>query len=71
MLVLSRHVGESIMIGDDIEVIIRDVNGLSLVKIGIKAPAHIAVHRKEIYEQIKTDTPGPISSLPDGRKGGE
>ncbi len=52
MLVLSRQRGESIMIGDDVEVTIVDVRGHN-VRLGISAPADIPVHRKEVYERIK------------------
>ena len=52
MLVLSRHRDESIMIGDDVEIIIVDIRG-GKVRLGITAPADIPVHRKEVYERIK------------------
>ena len=51
MLVLSRHLNETIMIGDNIEVSIVDIKG-DQVRIGIKAPKEIKVYRKEIYEAI-------------------
>ena len=51
MLVLSRTINESIMIGDDVEVIIVDVKG-DKVRLGITAPKHIPVHRREIYDKI-------------------
>lgn len=51
MLVLSRKTNESIMIGDEIEVIVLDVREGS-VKIGINAPRTITVHRQEVYEEI-------------------
>lgn len=51
MLVLSRKKGESIVIGDDIELSIVDVRGDS-VRIGIKAPRAVSIYRKEIYEEI-------------------
>ncbi|MGA1847546.1 carbon storage regulator CsrA [Deferribacter abyssi] len=51
MLVLTRKIGESIVIGDEIEVRIININGKT-VRIGIDAPKHIVVHRKEIYEEI-------------------
>ncbi|PCJ63326.1 MAG: carbon storage regulator [Planctomycetota bacterium] len=51
MLVLSRYINETIMIGDDIEVTIVDIKG-DQVRIGIKAPRDIKVYRKEIYEAI-------------------
>ncbi|MCD6115743.1 carbon storage regulator CsrA [bacterium] len=51
MLVLTRRVGESIHIGDDIRVVIISVHGQS-VKVGVVAPRNIAVHREEIYQKI-------------------
>ncbi len=52
MLVLSRHRDETIMIGDDIELTVVDIRG-DKVRLGIKAPTRIAVHRKEVYDAIK------------------
>jgi carbon storage regulator len=54
MLVLSRQRDETIMIGDDVELTIVDIRG-DKVRIGIKAPATVAVHRKEVYEAIKNE----------------
>lgn len=54
MLVLSRQKEESIIIGDDVEVRIVDVRG-GKVRLGIKAPSDISVHRKEIYFDIHKD----------------
>lgn len=54
MLVLSRTRDEVIMIGDDIEITIVDVRG-DKVRLGINAPAHIPVHRKEVYDAIKRE----------------
>ena len=54
MLVLSRQRGESIMIGDDVEVTIVEVRGHN-VRLGIAAPADIPVHRKEVYDRIKRE----------------
>jgi carbon storage regulator len=51
MLVLTRKVQQSIVIGDNIEVVVLEVRG-EQVRIGIKAPKDVPVHRKEIYEQI-------------------
>ena len=50
MLVLSRMVNQSIMIGDDVEVIIVGIRG-DRVRLGITAPKHIPVHRREIYDK--------------------
>ena len=54
MLVLSRQKDESIIIGDDVEVVIVDVRG-DKVRLGINAPREIPVHRKEIYEAIQRE----------------
>lgn len=54
MLVLTRKVGESIMIGDGIEVKIIGIDG-DQVKLGIEAPRHIKVHRQEIFETIQEE----------------
>ena len=54
MLVLSRQRNETIMIGDDIEITIVDIRG-EKVRLGINAPAHIPVHRKEVYDAIKRE----------------
>ncbi len=51
MLVLTRKVHQSIVIGDGIEVVVLEVRG-EQVRLGIRAPKDVAVHRKEIYEQI-------------------
>lgn len=54
MLVLSRQRDETIMIGDDIEITIVDIRG-DKVRLGINAPRHIQVHRKEVYDAIKRE----------------
>lgn len=51
MLVLTRKLNQSIMIGDDIEVVILEVRG-EQVRLGIRAPRDVTVHRKEIHDQI-------------------
>lgn len=53
MLVLSRKTNQSIMIGDGIEIRIVDIKG-DQVKIGINAPKQVAVYRKEVYDEIKS-----------------
>ncbi|MEO1841058.1 MAG: carbon storage regulator CsrA [Pseudomonadota bacterium] len=52
MLVLSRVKNESIMIGEDVEIMIVEVQG-DRVRMGINAPRETSVHRKEVYEAIK------------------
>jgi carbon storage regulator len=54
MLVLSRQRDETIIIGDDIEITVVDIRG-EKVRLGISAPPHIPVHRKEVYEAIKRE----------------
>ena len=54
MLVLTRKVNQSIVIGDDIEVVVLEVRG-EQIRLGIKAPRDVVVHRKEIYEQIQEE----------------
>jgi carbon storage regulator len=69
MLILTRRVGETLVIGDDVTVTVLGVKG-NQVRIGVEAPKHISVHREEIYERIKrekeqggqgTDTP-PVAA---------
>lgn len=52
MLVLSRHIDESIMIGDDIVITVIDIRG-DKVRLGIEAPQAVPVHRQEVYDAIK------------------
>ncbi|BBU38284.1 carbon storage regulator CsrA [Aeribacillus pallidus] len=54
MLILTRKLNESIIIGDNIEITITAIEG-DQVKLGIKAPKQIDVHRKEIYAAIQTE----------------
>lgn len=55
MLVLTRKINESVIIGDDIEVCVTRVEG-DTVKIGIRAPRSIPIFRKELVEDVKTKT---------------
>jgi carbon storage regulator len=57
MLVLTREKNESIMVGDSVEIAIVDVRGKK-VRLGIRAPQEIAVHRKEVYEMIQREKAG-------------
>lgn len=52
MLILTRKLGESITIGDDIKITFLETKGKQ-IRIGIEAPPHIAVHREEIYQLIR------------------
>jgi len=55
MLKLSRKIGQSLMIGDDVVITVLKVNGKQ-VSIGISAPKSIGVHREEVYERIALET---------------
>jgi carbon storage regulator len=57
MLILTRRVGETVMIGNDVTVTVLGVKG-NQVRIGVNAPKDVAVHREEIYERIKREEDG-------------
>ncbi len=57
MLILTRRVGETLMIGDEITVTVLGVKG-NQVRIGVNAPKDVAVHREEIFERIKQEQSG-------------
>lgn len=55
MLVLSRQRDESIMIADNVEIMVVEIRG-DKVRLGVKAPAEVPVHRREVYEAIKRES---------------
>jgi carbon storage regulator len=57
MLILTRRVGETLMIGEQVTVTVLGVKG-NQVRIGINAPKDVAVHREEIFQRIKHEQPG-------------
>lgn len=64
MLILTRRVGETVMIGSEVTVTVLGVKG-NQVRIGVNAPKDVAVHREEIYERIKREEDGdPKQPLP-------
>ena len=62
MLILTRRVGETLMIGDEVSVTVLGVKG-NQVRVGINAPKHVAVHREEIYDRIQSEHEPP-SAVP-------
>ncbi|KAA0226911.1 carbon storage regulator CsrA [bacterium] len=74
MLVLTRRLGETIVIGDDIVIKIVDIHGKQ-IRVGIEAPAEISVYRGEIYERIMLENKaaveaalGDVKAMSDGLK---
>ncbi len=63
MLILTRRVGETVMIGEDVTVTVLGVKG-NQVRIGVSAPRDVAVHREEIFERIKREEAGEVEPDP-------
>jgi len=67
MLILTRRVGETVMIGNEVTVTVLGVKG-NQVRIGVNAPKDVAVHREEIYDRIKREEDGYTAAQTPGSK---
>jgi carbon storage regulator len=61
MLILTRRVGETVVIGDEVQVTVLGVKG-NQVRLGVTAPRDVSVHRQEIYERIRKEQAGEAGS---------
>jgi len=68
MLILTRRVGETVVIGNDVDITVLGVKG-NQVRLGVKAPREISVHREEIYKRIKGEV-GKKNGAGNGRDDG-
>jgi len=64
MLILARRIGESIMIGDQVEISVVDIKG-DQVKLGIKAPTSVKVYRREVYVAIQEENRAAAAATPE------
>jgi len=61
MLILTRRIGETLVVGDEVTVTVLGVKG-NQVRLGVNAPKEVAVHREEIYQRIQKEKQGQTSS---------
>ena len=69
MLVLTRKIGETFVVGDDITVTVIDIVGGNKVRLGINAPREITVHRKEVYDAIRRENRAAAQVKPEDVSG--
>jgi carbon storage regulator len=64
MLILTRRVGESIIVGDDVTITVLGVKG-NQIRLGVNAPKDLSVHREEIYQRIRREQRGATDPVED------
>jgi carbon storage regulator len=69
MLILTRRVGETLVIGDEVTVTVLGIKG-NQVRIGVNAPKDVSVHREEIYDRIQREKSGGVVGGAAGSEGG-
>lgn len=70
MLILTRRVGETLMVGDDVSVTVLGVKG-NQVRIGVNAPKEVSVHREEIYQRIQREKLDKLAQLEAAMQSGQ
>ena len=68
MLVLARRINESIMIGDEIEIVVVEIKG-EKIRLGIRAPRSVSVHRAEVYKEIQEQNKEAAKTTPQSLEG--